>query len=576
MLKTKSLPSEDFNPKVKVVAIAKDEARYLAEWLFHHHYFGFACFEIYINNTSDNSLDILKQVQAELDLDLRIINADTLYQAKEKHFQSHVYQQALRNTSEKEFTHIAFLDIDEFWTPNDFTTSVNTHLLNSPQPHAVHLFNWMIKRGEDTFSACFSLENQYIRNPHVKCITPVRHDLGTKVHTVVGENIEYVDCDGQTPEFIDKSLSKTRFNPEELPNAFVVHRLYRSQYEYISMLYRGRPNGMRFKSNRSGYYGPKFNGLTYQPPSQAYQDYQQKFRLLCDKLNQHQLLQRAESFVQKRYQALLAIIDAGVTTGEAHTLLRAFRQITLPDIKPYRRKLRAQAITTKVFQIGFNKSGTASIFHYFRDEGIAAIHWDSGKLSKAIHHNAAQNKPLLTGYEQFQVFTDMEHRDKDQNPYYSAESYYQQLDQQYPNSIFILNYRNIDKWINSRLNHPAYLSRTMKATGMTREQVIDSWRQNFTRHINEVREYFRDSNQLIEIDLDKDPSDKLSSELKQHGFVFAESHLPHNHKTQDRLAKKNAASTDTPPDQAHLPTLILNKLKNKLKPLIFRLRKRFD
>ena len=41
--------------KVKVVAIAKDEGAYIAEWIFHHLYFGFDAIDIYVNRTTDNT-----------------------------------------------------------------------------------------------------------------------------------------------------------------------------------------------------------------------------------------------------------------------------------------------------------------------------------------------------------------------------------------------------------------------------------------------------------------------------------------------------------------------------------------
>lgn len=44
--------------KVKLVAIAKDEAAYLPDWIFHHLYFGFDSIDIYVNNTTDNTYDL--------------------------------------------------------------------------------------------------------------------------------------------------------------------------------------------------------------------------------------------------------------------------------------------------------------------------------------------------------------------------------------------------------------------------------------------------------------------------------------------------------------------------------------
>ena len=48
--------------KTKIVAVAKDEGAYLAEWVHHHLFLGFDAIDIYINRTSDNSLEILHKI----------------------------------------------------------------------------------------------------------------------------------------------------------------------------------------------------------------------------------------------------------------------------------------------------------------------------------------------------------------------------------------------------------------------------------------------------------------------------------------------------------------------------------
>jgi carbonic anhydrase len=62
----------------------------------------------------------------------------------------------------------------------------------------------------------------------------------------------------------------------------------------------------------------------------------------------------------------------------------------------------------KIFQIGFNKCGTVSLYHFFEDNGLKPIHWDMGMLATTIKYNHNNNLPLLKGYEKYDVFTDME------------------------------------------------------------------------------------------------------------------------------------------------------------------------
>ena len=63
--------------KIKLVAIAKDEAAYLPEWIFHHLYFGFDAIDIYVNNTTDNTHE-LSQYLAPLE-SVSLIDGDSYF-----------------------------------------------------------------------------------------------------------------------------------------------------------------------------------------------------------------------------------------------------------------------------------------------------------------------------------------------------------------------------------------------------------------------------------------------------------------------------------------------------------------
>jgi hypothetical protein len=70
---------------------------------------------------------------------------------------------------------------------------------------------------------------------------------------------------------------------------------------------------------------------------------------------------------------------------------------------------RAIRIPFKIFQIGFNKCGTKTLHHYFSRNGVRSVHWDYGRLAQRLFANLASGSKLLAGYEQFDVFTDMEY-----------------------------------------------------------------------------------------------------------------------------------------------------------------------
>lgn len=522
--------------KVKLVAIAKDEARYLPEWIFHHSYFGFDSFDIYVNNTSDNSWDVLCELSEHYDIN--IIDANELYQSGPNNFQSLCYEISLKNTQQEEFSHIAFLDVDEFWTPADFEKSIH-EFLSQDESFDVYLFNWAIHKNEQEFGSCFSATNRFAIDYHVKHIVRLGVDCRPGIHNAHGPLLSYADSDLKSPDFIDKTKAKVVCDKNTIPSAFVVHRLYRSQMEYVSMLGRGRPRGDRFKSNRFGYYTDQGENVTFQLSRDKLEPYQDAYGEFLNKTNIKDELTLAESFVCQRYQSILNVIDGGVNYSEAKVLQRALNNITLPSIDKYIEILKEKISSAKIFQIGFNKSGTASIYHYLKSEGFNSIHWDDGHLSKKIKRNYEQGIPLLTGYESYQVFTDMEHREENGEAFYSAEKYYKELDAQYPGSIFILNYRDLDKWLMSRRNHPGYLQKTMNGLGFNEAQVIQLWTQEYHQHIKAVKEYFQGKDNLIVIDLDIDRNDKLSSELKRFDITLSQKNLPHTHKTKATSSLKN-------------------------------------
>jgi hypothetical protein len=142
----------------------------------------------------------------------------------------------------------------------------------------------------------------------------------------------------------------------------------------------------------------------------------------------------------------------------------------------------------KIFQIGFNKCGTVSMHKFFEANRLKSVHWDKGRLAQRIQSNFISGLPLLSGYENYDCFTDMESQSENIFIYLTL---FKELDRQYPNSKFILNIRNRDNWIESRLNHRNYLEISQKLFNTDKDGVIDIWINDWERHISGVKEYFK-------------------------------------------------------------------------------------
>lgn len=157
----------------------------------------------------------------------------------------------------------------------------------------------------------------------------------------------------------------------------------------------------------------------------------------------------------------------------------------------------------KIFIIGFNRCGTRTLHHFFKDNGLGAIHWDCDNLVNTFEKNIKRNKKLLDGgrtvkpsvsteglYSKCIVFSDMTRHDDNKD----AKDYYKRLDQDYPGSKFILNIRNVDDWIASRKKHcnGLIVNKLKKYHNCSLNELENKWKEMFNEHTNQVLEYFKD------------------------------------------------------------------------------------
>ncbi|SAI05645.1 Uncharacterised protein [Bordetella ansorpii] len=260
--------------RVKVIAIAKDEAAYIPQWIHHHLHFGFDAVELWLNDISDNSLALLRKIQAALGADVvSIVEADDVLERcikTRRHFQEEAYNLAYqREVKQGAFTHLMFLDLDELWTPANFEDSVKDVLRRYPQSDSIS-FLWMVDlpdRQRKSFCRPFYLENKFQRNRHVKSlarISPNIQKIGIHNHVVKDGVFHLSDGTAFEPSpdvlrvgwsYISLPQVKARLKQPE--PYFIVHQIYRSKEEYLSSLLRGRRHtGDRehlFKTNRQGY-----------------------------------------------------------------------------------------------------------------------------------------------------------------------------------------------------------------------------------------------------------------------------------------------------------------------------------
>ena len=188
------------------------------------------------------------------------------------------------------------------------------------------------------------------------------------------------------------------------------------------------------------------------------------------------------------------------------------------------------------FQIGFNKCGTKSLYRFFRDNGFAAVHHDGGRLAIAMDANLRAGRRLLAGYEEFEAFFDMSFL----RPHIHVEIYkrFELILEQVPDARFILNLRDVDRWIGSRMNmvpsvewrweRPArgfgppwdapgglrvpvapFEERYRLCHGLAgRDAVAAHWREDWARHVARVKAQIP-ADRLLAFDIERDPPEAL-------------------------------------------------------------------
>jgi len=170
----------------------------------------------------------------------------------------------------------------------------------------------------------------------------------------------------------------------------------------------------------------------------------------------------------------------------------------------------------KVFFIGFNKTATTAFHRLFTSSGYISFHHCTRQnkkenIANIIQKNYIGNLPLLKGLENADCLLDMIFSNYSQ--YLEANKYFQQFNEQYPNSFFILQIRNEDDWIQSRFNHkskPSFVKRARSALNCKdNEELIKRWKEIRSNHFHKVRNYFSNSNNFIEYDIDKDNISKI-------------------------------------------------------------------
>lgn len=259
----------------RLVAIAKNEGANLPFWIFHHLLMGFDSIDLYVNNTTDNSIDIL-DAMVNGGLPIRVIDGDVAYREARDNgedFQFHVYRSSLQQCSRGEY--ICFLDLDEFLVGPSLFSNIRDIECIFWHDFASVSFRWMIDLpavGAAPFSPVFSRRMPLKKGFQFKSIGLVdrvgflnSHMFSVSHGSFGGDSYRRYYSSGVPLSFeIERGfegLHPDLARSVEVDRWFVLHRINGSECEYLASLLRGRGHkgagvaghGDLLKNNRNGY-----------------------------------------------------------------------------------------------------------------------------------------------------------------------------------------------------------------------------------------------------------------------------------------------------------------------------------
>lgn len=278
------------------ICVAKDESPYIHEYIHHHLYFGFSYVLVLVNRTTDTTTQVLDAIISRHP-NVSYLTCDWIDEiGLGQYIQLIALACGIAHVRKlPNIRYAAVTDIDEFWFPVDFKTNVLTYLEHLGWPAQIS-FCWLqqfVK--EPSFRPPFETacgQHSNIIKSFVDVTTSIqamyshRALLPPEYSHVTANGVKYLHLDG---------LPMKSALPLQGHSAYILHRLQRSEDEYIASLLRGRPGKPgAIKDNRKGYLdlAPSFSSCLPAPLIMAYHESLQRF---VDSCGLAELLERARA-----------------------------------------------------------------------------------------------------------------------------------------------------------------------------------------------------------------------------------------------------------------------------------------
>ena len=326
-----------------ICCVASDEGPYIAEFIHHYLYLGFANIIVGINNSTDQTESILKQIQAKHQ-NVHIVDVNhsqSLFQQYGSYRE--LFDYGRRNSKSR---YCLFVDVDEFWIADPFPKTISD-FLSEHQVFDVYSFHWIVCTGEGYFTPPLSEADAYAWNDHLKSICCYESEFyhlrlhapilaqSDKMTILKGleENRDFTPVPtGIAIHEASKDYNSSAIGASGL--AWVFHRAYRSELEYAYRLFKPHANSSNrdyFKNNRTGY--PRYERQAHVHryiqdilPAAAIAGYHTSLNQFIDGISLEVLLSESRFDVsEEEIQSRLKAIPAEILARDSMLIRSIFR-----------------------------------------------------------------------------------------------------------------------------------------------------------------------------------------------------------------------------------------------------------
>jgi hypothetical protein len=185
----------------------------------------------------------------------------------------------------------------------------------------------------------------------------------------------------------------------------------------------------------------------------------------------------------------------------------------------------------RVVAVGFNKCGTRSLARLFARAGHPVVHhklrvgwparlWATRRIGRLMRLNVDAGRPVFFGAEHHIFYGDL--IDSSAQGSFDGNTLYQRILADYPDTILLLNWRDREDWIRSRMRHGhgEFAARERRLRGLSgSEELAGAWRREWDQHLAAVRGFMATRpQQLIDFQLDHDSIEDLVLRLSAYGL----------------------------------------------------------